>query len=87
MSCSGHNESSRPGIVHLVRTPVTQEAAVESRRSRHFAQRFWNGWAPSRKLFETLHIRDQRLQIIWPKIDGWHAASVHFRVGMFEKVC
>jgi hypothetical protein len=35
-------------------------------------------------LFETLHVRDQRLQIIRRQIDGWHAAGVHFRGGMFE---
>jgi len=38
-----------------------------------------------RKLFETLHVGDQRLQIIRRKIDGWHAAGLHFRCEMFEK--
>jgi len=38
-----------------------------------------------RILFETLHIGDQRLQIIRRQIDGGHAAGVHLRGGMFEK--
>jgi hypothetical protein len=37
------------------------------------------------RLFETLYIRDQRLQIIRRQIDGRHAAGVHLRGGMFEE--
>src|SRR5258707_94291 len=36
-------------------------------------------------LFEILHIRDQRLQVIRRKIDRRHAAGVHFRGGMFKQ--
>jgi hypothetical protein len=36
-------------------------------------------------LFEALHVRDQRLQIIRRQIDGRHAACVHLQGGMFEK--
>ena len=36
-------------------------------------------------LLETLHVRDQRLQIIRREIDGRHAAGVHLRGGMFEE--
>jgi hypothetical protein len=35
--------------------------------------------ADRHELFQTLYVRDQRLDIIWRKIDGWHAASFHFR--------
>jgi hypothetical protein len=43
------------------------------------------GAEPS-KLFQTLYVGDQRLQIIRWKIDGWHAASLHFHCEMFEKL-
>jgi serine/threonine protein kinase len=41
--------------------------------------------ADRHKLFQTLYVGDQRLQIIRRKIDGWHAARLHFRREMFEK--
>jgi hypothetical protein len=43
-------------------------------------------FATPSKLFQTLYVGDQRLQIIRRKIDGRHAASLHFRGEVFEKL-